>query len=152
MVIIVFFLVPVFFIEDKINTADKQFYFINQEGAIFLTLNGYDKVYAIKNNMIHVSREKLHGFTDLQGKEVIPLIYENSRDFDNGYALVKKDDHWGVINTQGEVVIPFKYKTHNSRSTSNGLTSYGIDDKDYTMTELLNANGLKTENVPKAAH
>ncbi|WP_413482030.1 WG repeat-containing protein [Morganella psychrotolerans] len=143
---------PGFFIEDKINTADKRFYFINPEGNIFLTLNGYDKVYAIKNNMIHVSREKSHGFTDLQGKEVIPLIYEDARDFDNGYALVKKEDHWGVINTQGEVVIPFKYNTHNSRSTSNGLTSYGIDDKDYTMTELLNANGLKTENVPKTAH
>lgn len=143
---------PGFFIEDKIKTADKTFYFLNPEGDIFLTLTGYDKAEGFSDNMIHVQRNRLHGFTDSAGHEVIPLVYNNVRNFDNGYALAEKDDHWGVINKQGDVVIPFKYSRHNSRSSFNGLVSYTIDDKDYTMQELLAENGINTDKITAAEH
>ncbi|MEY0231011.1 WG repeat-containing protein [Providencia manganoxydans] len=136
---------PSIFIEDKMDTSDKKFYFLNSEGDIFLTVIGYDKVEEFRDNMIHVERNKLHGFIDNTGYEVIPLHYENVRNFDNGYALVKKDNHWGVINKQGDIIIPFKYSSHNSLSSVNGLMSYHIDGKDYTMEELLKENAVKTE-------
>ncbi|OHT24063.1 hypothetical protein A3Q29_05205 [Providencia stuartii] len=136
---------PSFFIEDKMDTFDKKFYFLNSEGDIFLTLFGYDKVEEFSDDMTHVERNKLHGFIDATGYEVIPLHYENARNFDNGYALVKKDNHWGVINKQGDIIIPFKYSSHNSLSSTNGLVSYHIDGKDYTMEELLKENAVKTE-------
>lgn len=127
---------------DKSKNKDNKFYYLNYNGELILTLSGYDDAEAIRNDMIHVERDELHGFTDLTGTEIIPLIYERARRFDNGYALVRRDSFWGVINKQGDIVIPFKYANHSGWSTSNDITSYRIGDHDYTMNELLEANGL----------
>jgi hypothetical protein len=73
-------------------------------------------------------KEKL-GWIDLQGREVIPLVYD-----DNGFwgdelvpmnkgakviDFLKKGGLWGYLNTQGETVIPFKFD--RAHTFSNGL-------------------------------
>jgi hypothetical protein len=40
---------------------------------------------------------------------VIPPQYDDSRPFSNGLARVKLKNKWGVINRQGETVVPFIY-------------------------------------------
>ncbi|MBK9382312.1 MAG: WG repeat-containing protein [Chitinophagaceae bacterium] len=42
-------------------------------------------------------------------KIVVPFIFEESKDFSEGYAAVKKDGKWGFINTRNDMVIPFYY-------------------------------------------
>ena len=133
-------------------TKDKKTYFINKDGTIRLTLKGYDKVGDISNKMIKAERDRLYGFTDLKGNERVAPDYQEVRDFDNAYALVRKNNHWGVINDRGEVVIPFKYSDHYSLSSTNGLMSYSIDGQHYTMQELLKENGVKTEKTTAAEH
>jgi hypothetical protein len=54
--------------------------------------------------------EFLHGFMNLKGKIVIPQIYEDSSDFSQGLAPVKKDGLWGYINAKGEIIIPFQFE------------------------------------------
>ncbi|HLR38105.1 MAG TPA: WG repeat-containing protein [Chitinophagaceae bacterium] len=49
------------------------------------------------------------GFVDSVGKLVIQPEYSDVRLFKNGFAVVKKDGKYGVINTKNEVVVPFKY-------------------------------------------
>lgn len=50
------------------------------------------------------------GFIDKTGKEVIPLIYENSLlRFTDGIIGVRKDGKWGYIDREGKVVIPIEY-------------------------------------------
>ena len=49
----------------------------------------------------------LHGYINTSGEIVIPCIYSTAYDFCAGIAPVCKDDQWGVIDTNGEVVIPF---------------------------------------------
>ncbi|NIH17841.1 WG repeat-containing protein [Morganella morganii] len=137
---------------DDIATKDKKIYFLNEDATIRLTLKGYDKAGEISNEMIKAERDNLYGFVDVKGNEVVAPDYQEARYFDNGYALVRKNDHWGVINKQGDVVIPFKYSHHNSMSSMNGLISYSIDDKYYTMQELLDANGVKTDKITAAEH
>lgn len=137
---------------DDIATKDKRIYFINEDSTIRLTLKGYDKAGEISNEMIKTERDNLYGFADVKGNEVVAPGYQEARDFDNGYALVRKDEQWGVINKQGGVVIPFKYSHHNSMSSMNGLISYSIDGKHYTMQELLDANGVKTDKITAAEH
>ena len=51
----------------------------------------------------------LFGYVDDAGKMVIPAIYEHAYCFTYGFAIVKKNDKWGAIDTNGKVVIPFKY-------------------------------------------
>lgn len=137
---------------DNIATKDKKIYFINEDATIRLTLKGYDKAGEISNEMIKTERDNLYGFADIKGNEVVAPGYQEARDFDNDYALVRKDEQWGVINKQGDVVIPFKYSRHTAMSSMNGRISYSIDDKHYTMQELLDANGVKRDKITAAEH
>lgn len=55
-----------------------------------------------------------YGYIDLNGTEVIPLIYHNSQDFKNGFALVtmydkKKNHKRGFVDKTGKLVVPIKY-------------------------------------------
>lgn len=37
---------------------------------------------------------------------VIPCVYDAAWPFSKGFALVKSNEKWGVINQSGEFVIP----------------------------------------------
>lgn len=76
----------------------------------------YDAVGPCHNNRVGVKRDSLFGYVDCSGKKVIPMVYDMASDFvDAEYcfgeplAWVAKNKKWGVINTNGEVVIPFEY-------------------------------------------
>lgn len=57
----------------------------------------------------------LFGYVDDAGKMVIPAIYEVAFRFRDGFAIVKKNDKWGAIDTNGKVVIPFKYDGYSGK-------------------------------------
>ncbi len=38
-----------------------------------------------------------YGFADTSGKEVIPCIYDDARNFNESLAPVCKDEKWGFI-------------------------------------------------------
>lgn len=48
------------------------------------------------------------GFED-DGKEVVPAKYDRCEEFKNGYACIKIDGKWGVIDETGKEVVPFAY-------------------------------------------
>lgn len=48
-------------------------------------------------------------FTDLNGRKLFGLDFQNVSKFVNGLAAVKKDDKWGCINSRGEFKIPCVY-------------------------------------------
>ena len=56
-----------------------------------------------------VTKDGKKGFVNPQGKEIVPLVYENAEKFSEGLAAVKKEGKWGYIDTTGKVVIPFAY-------------------------------------------
>ncbi|HJV18508.1 MAG TPA: WG repeat-containing protein [Sediminibacterium sp.] len=58
---------------------------------------------AIRNNPL------LFGYVDLNGKERIPLQYEDAYSFQDGLAKVKKNGKWGYIDTSGKTVIDLVY-------------------------------------------
>ena len=37
------------------------------------------------------------------------MIYEDARNFSEGFALVKKDGRWGYINEDGKAITEFKF-------------------------------------------
>ena len=49
------------------------------------------------------------GFIDKFGKVVIPFIYEDASDFDEGLASVRRDGKYGFIDKSGRTIIPFIY-------------------------------------------
>lgn len=50
------------------------------------------------------------GFIDINGKTVIPTVYNEAKNFSAGLAAVRRGQKWGFIDTKGTTVIPFKYK------------------------------------------
>lgn len=50
-----------------------------------------------------------YGYIDTEGKVRIDLIFDEAKNFKNGYAEVRIKNKWGVINKHGMVVIPVKY-------------------------------------------
>lgn len=51
------------------------------------------------------------GFAGSSGRMVVQPQYEDIGLFYNGFAVVKKEGKYGVINTRNEVAIPLKYAT-----------------------------------------
>ncbi len=51
------------------------------------------------------------GYIDKENKTYIPFQFEEARDFDFGYAIVKKEGKYGYINITGQMVIPCDYES-----------------------------------------
>ena len=51
------------------------------------------------------------GYIDKQGNYVIPAIYDDGRDCENGMISVNYKGRWGVIDKRGKEIVPPKYLT-----------------------------------------
>ena len=66
-----------------------------------------------------VKKNGLWGYIDKGGEEVIPFLYEEADNFDDGcIAAVKKDGLWGAIDITGEVVVEPSKKTKLALKTN----------------------------------
>lgn len=54
-------------------------------------------------------RERLWGFIDASGAEIVPIEFDDARSFANGRAAVSVDGAWGFITRDGAVVIEPQY-------------------------------------------
>ena len=53
------------------------------------------------------------GYINDNGTFVIDAIYDEAKDFDQGVAIVKKDNLYGFINEKGELIQPIAYQIPN---------------------------------------
>ncbi|MDG4946716.1 WG repeat-containing protein [Weeksellaceae bacterium KMM 9713] len=95
--------------------GDKYWTLIDKRGNIIPTKNyenvGY--IFPFNKSVTAVYENRRMGFIDYNGVEVIPCKYVGASAFEEGLANVAEYDrqnYFGFINEQGEVVIPFKYK------------------------------------------
>ena len=71
--------------------------------AVILALTLLPVTIYATSTICHIKEE------DALGVEVIACIYDDADDFDNGYARVKTDRKFGVIDTSGNLVVKSKY-------------------------------------------
>lgn len=76
-----------------------------------------------------------YGFIDKDGKEIIPFIYEEARNFTNGLSQVRKDGKRGYIDKEGKEVIPLIYRC---------ATTF------YSDLALVSKNARKCEYIDKS--
>lgn len=82
------------------------------------------------------------GYVDTLGQEVIPLIYDDARNFSNGYAVVGKMDskgmRYGLIDRTGSLVIPCEWSRIQDMSEGIALSQKGISiDRTYFLIDTL---------------
>ena len=119
-----------------IKKVNGKYGFVNEKGKIVIPCK-YDEVYDFSEGLAAVRKGDywgFWGFINSKGEEVIPCKYDNAKPFKNGYAAVEQleyedgepilsvepDPHWGVIDKNGKVIIPFNYDFH-----------YGFDDEPF---------------------
>lgn len=98
--------------------------------ALALSLSG---MCLSATSLVPVSNEKgKWGFADEAGKQVVGYKYDMAQGFENGRALVKKGDNFGMIDENAKEVIPVRYniiERHSSgiyRVAANGKYKNGV--------------------------
>lgn len=83
--------------------------FLNNEGKELTPLK-YDaiNIYCIEGK-IKVKIGDKYGFINLQGEEVIPVQYHSLSEWKDGYCVATLDEYDGIIDSTGQVVVPFKF-------------------------------------------
>ncbi len=83
--------------------------------GVLLTAMKYEQVGdillgTVVEDRIRVSQNGKWGFLDKNGKEVIPLIYDEACSFMEELSLVKKSGKCGFIDIMGNIVISLEYE------------------------------------------
>lgn len=128
-----------------------KFGFINQSGTEIMPAtydNAHHEFFEGYLTIINGSypNEKF-GLVDKNGNEVIAPQYEIAGKFFGGLWPVYKDKKWGFVNTQNEVVIPFKFdmiggSDGNFFGYTDGGVWYYVVQKNYSgKTEFMNKKG-----------
>ena len=66
-----------------------------------------------------------YGFIDKTNKLVIPATYEYAFAFEEGYAIVKEYERYGMIDHEGNIVLPTKYQ---ELTPMNNGRFFAVDD------------------------
>lgn len=119
-----------------VQKKGEDFYrLINKKGKEIPTKQ-YKKVknfFDFQKDICAVYEDGKMGFVDSTGKERIPCQYIGSSVFTEGLASVcmvdAKEEAYGFINKNGEVIIPLAYKQSGSSSFKNGLARASVGGK-----------------------
>ena len=105
------------------NQTDKKYGYINKKGEEVIPLGKYADIGQFEDSVTLIETlvkdTLLYGVIDIYGKEIVKPQYNNRLQFKNGFAVVTKfnyprtgwniQDKTGLINRNGEVVIPVEY-------------------------------------------
>ena len=94
----------------KVERDDK-FGYINVNGEEQVAVK-YDEIIYFENGLAVARLGRFYGIINEQDEVVVPfnLDYPDMRGLRNGYATMRgKNNKWGAINAQGQVVIPCEY-------------------------------------------
>lgn len=74
-----------------------------------------ENIQVYPNNKLFVKVENAkYGFIDKEGKLVVDYVYDKALEFNEyGFAAVKKEGKWGVINEQGQEIVSPTYELSN---------------------------------------
>lgn len=117
----------------------------NTKGELLKTYEGFSYNHYNNNDIHRVEENGKYGFINNEGKEVIPLEYDDAWFFSEGLAPVMKNGKWGYVNLKNELVIDFQF-VGAMEHFKNGVAEYrkgNISKSGYTWgtTGLIDKTG-----------
>lgn len=112
-----------------INSCGNGYYELKRNGKygiIDSQLNNvtpfiYDYIWSFeKNNLCMVEIDDKYGYINAKGEEQVAVKYDNIESFENGLAVAKLGEFYGIINEQDEVVVPFSLNYPDKKGLKNG--------------------------------
>ena len=108
----------------KVGTDDDLL--VHPDGSRFYIPSGY-KLEAYSDGMILLSRDGKYGYMDYTGKWVVDMGLKSAAPFVEGVAAVQRaNGKFGMIDTAGNTVIPFRYD-YISNASSGLVAAYSED-------------------------
>ncbi len=92
----------------SIVRKDTVFNFINKNGKL-LYGDFFDKIIPTYSGNYSIIRKNKIGLADAFGHELVSTKYEEVIELGNTFILAKEHNLWGVLNKEGNIVIPFNY-------------------------------------------
>ena len=93
---------------------DNKFCYINKANEIISRMN-YDSCTWISNDGLGaVKKDNKWGYMDLNGREVVPCIFDNATSFDNGVAVVKLNDRYLIITCKDSSLLGYDRNSINN--------------------------------------
>ena len=81
----------------------------------------YDSIWSFhENNLCMVKIDHKYGYINAKGEEQVAVKYDNIESFENGLAVAKLGEFYGIINEQDEVVVPFSLNYPDKKGLKNG--------------------------------
>lgn len=138
----------------KVQTYDRyKWGIINSKGILILAPQ-YVQIYISDDKTLFSvkNREKGYGVINCNGDIVIPFgEYSIIDGYTNGYARVKKDGKWGIIDTTGRVVLSLEYdEIWNFHNRSELYSTRVIKDGECLRFNL--ENGMLYNHVTSEEH
>lgn len=92
--------------DGKVILSDAKKIFFNKDSETVIVQNNKDK----------------YGVYDLEGRIIIPFIYDDFSGYGEGLYLFQKDGYLGFVNKRNEVCIPFEFEDSDPFKYNMGLT------------------------------
>lgn len=99
---------------------DEDIAFVMEKGCLYAVMNNKgefltDFIYnsvcgGSEEGFFEVKRNGKHGHIDINGKEVIPCMYDEGSHFSEGVAAECMNRKWGMVDYFNNTVIPFEYE------------------------------------------
>lgn len=140
---------------------------LNNKGVSVVDLSRYQKVDVNKlaGGLLPVQRSNKLGYLNMQGREVVPAMYDVlsdsqgwARPVSDGRIVVKKDGKYGIINTANKIIVPFSsaitdiddYQNGRARVSKDRAISW-LDKNGKTTSGPDNANNEQPTARPSTA-
>lgn len=87
---------------------------VNESGEVIVEVKydkmGYKPFEKDRSKLLLVAIDGKYGFIDINGVEVIPLAYDETRlSRTEELIFAKRDGKWGILDFSGDTVLPFQY-------------------------------------------
>ncbi len=76
-----------------------------RDGFLQQALSVYDEHDKASDGFFRVKKDKLYGFVNEDGFEIVPCMYDNASYFFGPYATVCQNNKWGVVDRYGQIVL-----------------------------------------------
>ncbi|MBQ7355751.1 MAG: WG repeat-containing protein [Clostridia bacterium] len=121
---------------DALNAVVKdEYYLVNKSGKKFSIPEGYT-LEGYSDGVLLLSKDGLYGYYSIEGKWIAQPIYSYARPFVQGLAVVgSKDGTVGMIDTTGNIVLPFVYTS--IEDVSSGLIVTYCEGIGYETYEMI---------------
>ena len=128
---------------------------LNNKGVSVVDLSRYQRVDVNKlsGGLLPVQRSNKVGYLNMQGREVVPAMYDTladnqgwARPVSDGRIVVKKDGKYGVVNTANKTIVPFSAAISDIDDYQNGRARVRKD----RAVSWLDKNGKTTSGSDNA--